>query len=164
MGQSRGGGYIQKPALSAEQQTLLSRILSGSTPELRGAKQGFMQFLPGGGGGNAIAEDAQRRFQQQTIPSIMNSFGVGAKTSSALNQALAAGAANLNSNIASQLAQMQLQASQGLGNLGLQQAGLGLQTPSFAYMPRQQPFWQSALLGGIGAGSQLGSAYLGGGF
>jgi len=160
MGQSKGGGYMQKSTVTESQKTLLDQLLANANPQLQQAAQGFLQFLPGGGGGEAIANAAQQRFQQQTIPSIQNAFGVGAKSSSALNQALSAGAADLNSNIAAQLAQMQLQAAQGLGNQGLQQANIGSQ-PQFAYLQRQQPFWQSALLAGISGGSQLGSAFLG---
>ena len=162
MGQSKGGGYTQKPTVTPQQSALLNQLLSMASPNLQSAAQGFKQFLPGGGGGEAIANAAQQRFQQQTIPSIMNAFGSGAKSSSALNQALAAGAANLNTDLAAQLAQMQLSAAEGLGHLGSQQAGLGTQTPQFAYMQRQMPFWQSLLLGGIGAGGQLGGGFLAG--
>jgi hypothetical protein len=88
--------------------------------------EGYRQFLPGGGGGQAIAQAAQNRFQQQTLPSILNAFGSGAKTSSALNQALAAGAANLNTDVAAELARMQLGAAQGMGSLSGQQGALGL--------------------------------------
>ena len=161
MGQSKGGGYTKKSAITGSQKTLLDQLLSQAAPNLQQAAGGFSQFLPGGGGGEAIANQAQQRFQQQTIPSIMNAFGSGAKSSSALNQALAAGGANLNSDIASQLAQMQLSAAGGLSSLGLGQSGLGAQTPQFSYAQRQQPFWQSALLGGLGAAGQLGGAYLG---
>lgn len=160
MGQSRGGGYSKKPTITPQQKTLLDQFLSQSGGNLAQAAQGFSQFLPGGGGGQAIANAAQQRFQQQTIPSILNAFGTDNKGSSSLNQALAAGAANLNSDIAAQLAQLQLGAAQGLGNLGTSQGQLGI-SPQFAYMQRQQPLWQSALLGGIGLGGQLGSAYLG---
>lgn len=161
MGQSKGGGYKRIQTLSPQQTTLLQQLLSQASPQLQGASQGFNQFLPGGGGGEAIVNAANQRFQQQTIPSILNAFGTGSKTSSALNQALAAGAANLNTDLAAHLSQMQLAASQGLGNLGLGQANLGVQTPTFGYMQRQQPFWQSALLGGLGFAAPLGAAYLG---
>jgi len=87
---------------------------------------GYREFLPGGGGGQAIAQAAQNRFQQQTLPSILNAFGSGAKTSSALNQALAAGAANLNTDLGAELARMQLGAAQGIGGLAGQQGALGL--------------------------------------
>jgi hypothetical protein len=162
MGQSKGGGYIKKPAVTGSQKNLLDQLLSNANPQLQSAAQGFQQFLPGGGGGEPIANAAQQRFQQQTIPSIMNAFGAGSKSSSALNQALAAGASNLNTDIASQLAQMQLQASSGLGQLGMGQAGLGAQTPQFAYMQRQQPFWQSATLATIDALAKAFAASAGG--
>jgi hypothetical protein len=44
---------------------------------------------------------------------------------------------------------------------GLSAASLGLGTQPFAYMQRQTPFWQQALLGGIQAGGQVGGALLG---
>jgi hypothetical protein len=161
MGQSRSGGYTQKPTVTASQRTLLDQLLSQAFPNLQQSAEGFSQFLPGGTGGDAITNAAQQRFQQQTIPSILNSFGTGAKSSSALNQALAAGASNLNTDIASMLSQMQLQAASGLGNLGLSQSQLGATTPQFAYLQKQAPFWQQALLGGIGLGGQLGGTLLG---
>lgn len=165
MGQSKGGGYTKKDVFTPDQLSILQQIMGQSAGNLGSAAEGFKQFLPGGGGGEAIAQAAQSRFQQQTLPSIMNAFGSGAKSSSALNQALAAGAANLNTDLASQLAQMQLSAASGLGSLGGAQAQLGSQ-PQFAYMQRQMPFWQSALLGGLGAGGQLAGGFLGrpGGF
>ncbi len=154
MGQSKGGGYIKKETLTPDVVSLLQQLTQQAQPQIQGAAQGFNQFLPGGGGGEAIAKAAQQRFQQQTIPSILNAYGSDNKGSSALNQALAAGAANLNTDIAAQLANMQLGAAQGLGNLGLSQAGLTAQTPQFAYLQRQMPFWQSALLGTLNAGGQ----------
>ncbi len=161
MGAPRGGGYAKKKAVTPQQKTLLDQLMQNANPEIQSALEGYMQFLPGGGGGEAISNAAHQRFQQQTIPSILSAFGGGAKSSSSLNQALAAGASNLNTDIASQLAQMQMQAAQGVGGLGMQQAGLGAGTPQFAYMQRPQPFWQSALLGGINAAGQAGGAMMG---
>ena len=161
MGQSKSSGYKQQSTISPEQLTLLQQLIGQASPNQQSAAQGFNQFLPGGGGGQAITNAANKNFQQQTIPSILNAFGTGSKGSSSLNQALAAGSSDLNTNIGSILAQMQLQASQGLGGLGLQQAGLGAQTPQFGFMQRQQPFWQSALLGGLGAGGNVLGSYLG---
>ena len=152
MGQSKGGGYVKKEAVTPEQQTLLNQFLQQAGLNTQQASQGYAQFLPGGGGGEPIAQAAQQRFQQQTIPSILNAFGTGSKGSSALNQALAAGGANLNTDLAAQLAQMQLQASQGQGNLGVQQGQLGSKD-QFAYLQRQQPFWQSAILAGLSGAS-----------
>lgn len=165
MGQPRGGGYQKIGINTPTQNSAIEQLLQMAIPNYEQAAQGFQQFLPGGGGGQAISDAAQQRFQQQTIPSILNAFGRGSKGSSALNQALASGGANLNTDLASQLAQMQLSAASGLGGLAGQQTGAGL-SPTYALAQRQMPFWQSALLGGIGLGGQLGGAYLGrpGGF
>ena len=161
MGQSKGGGYTQKTTVTPQQQALLDQLLGMAGQNQQQAAAGFSQFLPGGGGGEAISKAAHQRFQQQTLPSILNAYGSDNKGSSALNQALAAGASNLNTDIASQLAQMQLQAASGLGGLGTNQAQLGSKD-QFAYLQRQQPFWQSALLAGIGGAGQVGGSALGG--
>lgn len=161
MGASRGGGYSKKRALAPQQQAFINQLLAQSGPYMQQAAQGYSQFLPGGGGGEAIAKQAQQRYQQETIPSILNAFGSDAKGSSALNQALAASAANLNTDLGAQLAQLQLSAAQGLGSLGTYGAGLGVQTPQFAYLQRPMPFWQSALLGGLQSGGQAAGSWLG---
>lgn len=150
MGQSKGGGYIQKDTLTPEQKGFLDQLLGSAGGNINQAAQGFASFLPGGGGGKAITDQANKNFQQQTVPSILNAFGTGSKGSSSLNQALAAGASNLNTDIASMLSQMQLQASQGLGNLGLGAGGLGAGTPQFAYLQKQPPAWQTLLQGSLG--------------
>lgn len=161
MGQSKTGGYTKQTTVTSGQKNLLNQLMAMAGTNQQQAAQGYQQFLPGGGGGQAITNAANQNFQQNTIPSIMNQFGVGAKSSSALNQALAAGAANLNTGLASQLSQLQLSAAGGLGGLGTSQAQLGAGTPQFAYTQNQQPFWQSALLGTLGVGGQLGAAALG---
>jgi len=160
MGQSKGGGYTQKQTVTPDVATFLQQILGPAMQNQQGAAEGFRQFLPGGGGGQAITNQANRNFEQHTIPSILNAFGTGSKGSSALNQVLGASAANLNTDLAGQLAQMQLYASQGLGGLGQGQSQIGTQTPQFAFAQRQQPFWQSALLGALGAGGQAGGSWL----
>lgn len=160
MGQSKGGGYEKMDILAPNQKALIDQMLSQVGPYMNQAAQTYQGFLPGGKGAEAITNQAQQNFQQQTIPSIMNAFGSGAKSSSALNQALAAGGANLNTDIASMLAQMQMGAAQGLGGLGAQAGQFGMQ-PQFALQQRQMPFWQQMLLGGIGAGGQIGGGYLG---
>jgi len=161
MGQSKGSQFTREPVVTPEQQSYLNQILQLSAQYAPQAAQGFQQFLPGGGGGDAIARAAQNRFQQQTIPQIQNSFGTDNKGSSALNQALAAGGANLNTDIASILAQMQLQAASGLGNLAQGQGALGAGTSQFALAPKQPSFLQQLLTGTIGQGGQLAGAYLG---
>lgn len=160
MGQSKGGGYTKKAALLPQQKSALFNLLQQSSPYTQQAAQGFQQFLPGGGGGDAIAKAAMQRYQQQTIPSILNAFGSDNKGSSSLNQALAASAANLNTDLAAMLSQAQLSAAQGLGGLGTNLGQLGLGTPGFAYLQRQPPMWQQLLNPLISAGGQLGAAAL----
>lgn len=155
MGQSKGGGYSKVPSVAGWQQSALQDLLKSAIPNMQQAAQGYAQFLPGGGGGQAIKDEAMRNYQQQTIPSIMNAFGTGNKGSSALNSALAASGADLNTSLASQLAQMQLSASQGLGSLGLGGSQLGVQTSPFAYLQRQPPLWQQLFQTGSGAGGQI---------
>ena len=161
MGQTSGTGYEKIEALAPEQKTMLNQMMGQANPNMQQAAAGYQQFLPGGGGGQAMTDQANKNFQQQTIPSVMKAMGAGAKSSSALNQALGASGANLNTDLASMLSQMQLQASQGLGNIGSNQAQIGAGTNQFALAPKQQPFWQQALLGLIGGAGQIGGAYLG---
>lgn len=165
MGQTKGNtglaGLDQLPTLSGGQSDILSQILSMIQGNQQSASEGFKQFLPGGGGGQAITDQANKNFQQNTIPSILSQFGSGAKSSSALNQALAAGASNLNTDLASQLSQMQLSASQGLAGQAQGQTAQGLGTPSFAYSQTQQPFWKQLGLAGVQAGGQIGGGLLG---
>lgn len=160
MGQSKGGGYTQKPIFSPDVNTFLQKLLGQSNESTQSAAQGYQQFLPGGGGGQAIQKEALRNYQQETIPSILNAFGSDNKGSSSLNQALAGSAADLNSSLGSQLAQMQLSASQGLGSMGLGQQQLATQ-PRNAYLQRQPPMWQQILQGALGVGGQALGGYFG---
>lgn len=162
MGQSKGGGYEQKSVITPEIQSFLQQILGPAMGNQQAAAEGYKQFLPGGSGGQAITDQANKNFQQQTIPSILNAFGSGAKGSSSLNQALAAGASNLNTDLASMLSQAQLHAAGGIGNLGNSQASLGTQTPQFAYLQKQPPLWQQLLQTGISSAGQVGKGFLGG--
>lgn len=163
MGQSKGGGYQKMDAITPEIKTLLDQFLGQSSTNMNQAAQGFQQFLPGGGGGQAISDAAHRRFQQETVPSILGAFGQNVKGSSSLNNALATGASNLNTDLASQLSQLQLNASQGLSGIGAQQANLSTQTPQFAYNQKARPFWQDLLLSGVSGGGKAATSYLGGG-
>lgn len=153
MGTPKGGGYSQKSNRAPFQLDALKNITSQSAPYLAQAAQGYQQFLPGGGGGEAIKNQANQNFQQQTIPSILNAFGSGTKGSTSLNQGLASGAANMNTDLASLLSQLQLNAAQGLGNLGIQGQQLG-QTGTFDWLQRQPPMWQQILQAGLSAGNE----------
>jgi hypothetical protein len=158
MGQSKTGGYQKLPTMTGEQQAAQSQVLAMIAPYLQQAAAGYQQFLPGGGGGEAISKAAHQRFEQETIPSIMNAYGSNAKSSSALNQALAAGASNLNTDIASQLAQMQLQAAGGLGAIG-QGAQQQLNNPAFAYIKRAPSIWERAIGAQVGGLSGAAGGY-----
>lgn len=162
MGQSKGGGYSQKQTVTPEVATFLQQMLGPAMQNQQAAAEGYKQFLPGGGGGEAIKAQANKNFEQQTLPSIFNAFGSGSKGSSALNQALAAGASNLNTDLASMLSQAQLNAAGGLGSLGSNQSQLATQTPQFAFLQNQQPFWQSLLLAGTQGGARVAGSWLGG--
>lgn len=159
MGQS--AGYSKESTLQPQQQTLLNNVLSQAGPYMQNAAQGYMQFLPGGGGGEALKQQAQQNFQQNTIPSILNAFGSGTKGSSSMNQALATGGANMNTDLSAMLSQLQMQAAQGLGNLGMGATQQGLGTNTMAYMPKAPPVWQQILGPLISAGGKMGAAYLG---
>ena len=161
MGSSKGGGYIKQDTLSPQQLTFLNQMLQSSGGQMNQAAGGYSQFLPGGGGGQAMTNQANQNFQQQTIPSIMNAFGSDSKGSSALNQALGAAGSNMNTDLASMLSQYQLQAAQGMGNLATSQAQMGTQTPQFAYMQKQMPMWLQGVLGGVGAASSAVGSYYG---
>jgi len=160
MGQSRGGNYEQQSVITPEIQSFLQQILGPAMQNQQAASQGYKDFLPGGKGGQAITDQANKNFQQQTIPSILNAFGSGAKGSSSLNQALAAGASNLNTDLSSMLAQAQLTASQGIGNLGTSQSQTAAQTPQFALAPKQPSLLEQFLLAGTHAGGEAAKGLL----
>ena len=145
MGQPKGGGYTQKSNYQPMQQQLLNQVSQNAGQYTNQAAQGYQQFLPGGGGGQPIIDAAMQRYQQQTLPSVMNAFGSGAKTSSALNQALGASAANLNTDLAAQLSQLQLQAAQGLGNLGTAGQSQALNAQPFSHLQSAPPMWQQLI-------------------
>jgi len=182
MGPPKGGGYIKKDVLTPTGNSVLEQLLKlagnqfqsagdiTQNPAYQQALSATQSFLPNAQGQTPgfapIQAEAQRNFQQQTIPSILGAFGQGNKGSSALNQALAGAGQNLNSSLGSLLAQMQLQAANQSGNLaqipynqGLQSANLGLNTSPFAYLQKANPFWQDLLLSGISGISKVAAAY-----
>lgn len=159
MGQSKPTQYNQISTISPEQKKLQEQWLQQSGQYSQQAAQAYQGFLPGGTGNNAAIEAANKNFQQKTIPQILTAYGVGSKGSSALNQALAAGASNLNTDLGAIMAQNQLQAAQGLGNLSTTQGQAGLNRESVALEQADQPWWKRATLGavkGAAAGSTLG--------
>ena len=162
MGQSKGNGYNQVPTMTGDQTAFSQQALQQALPWLQQSAQGFQQFLPGGGGGQPIIDQAMQRYKQQTIPAITNAFGSDSKSSSALNQALASSASGLNTDLASMLSQMQLQASGGLGNLG-QSVGQFGGKDRFAFLRQQPPQWEQLLKAAIGGATGAGAGALTGG-
>jgi hypothetical protein len=162
MGQPKNGGYSKMSTVTPEQQTMYNQMIQQATGNMGGAADIYKGFAPGGDAANAITQQMQQRFQQQTMPQIMNAFGSGSKGSSALNQALAAGGANLNTDIASMLAQAQLGAAGGMAQLGTAQGQMG-GSAQFAYQPTAQAFWKQLLLAGMSNASQTGKSMLAGG-
>ncbi len=156
MGQSKGGSsnYNKLPTMTSEQQAFINSLIGPAQGNQAAASEAYKQFLPGGTGNNAITTQANQNFQQTTLPSILNSFGSNAKGSSSLNQALAGGAAQLNTNIAADMSRNALTAAQGIGNLGTAQSA-GALTNQFDYQQKEKPLWQQALLAAIGAGGQI---------
>lgn len=140
-------GYSKVPTMPGNVQTIINQILSNSPNQNQLSQKGFESFLPGGTGNNPIIDKANQNFQQKTLPQILNSFGsdVGFGDSS-LNQALAAGASNLNTNIADIMAKNQLSAAKGLGDLSTQNFSSGINKDQFAYLEDQQGFGQEAML------------------
>ncbi len=155
--------YTKLPATTATQNTYLDNALQQATQN-QGTASDYYKSFGSKEGQQPIIDQANQNFQQTTLPQIMNAFGTGSKSSSALNQALAGGASSLNTDIASILANAKLQAATGLAGVGGQQAQVGAGTSQFGYQqnqPQQVPFWKQALLGAIGAGGQVGGSYLG---
>lgn len=154
-------GYQKYPLQTPQQQELIQWLMGQIKPNYEQASQAYSSFLKPGAD-NPITQAANQNFQQQTIPSILNSFGSNSRGSSALNHSLAAGAANLNTNIASQLAPLYLNAASGLGNLATNQTSAATQ-PQFGYAQKSSGFLKELLLSllnsaGQTAGSAAGSA------
>ena len=159
MGQSKGGAadYNKLSTVTPEIADFLKGLIGEAQGNQQAASEGYKQFLPGGAGNDAITKQANENFQQTTLPQILNGFGSGSKGSSALNQALAGGAAQLNTNIASNMAQNSLTAAQGIGNLGTSQGAVAA-TPQFEYQKKEAPLWQQALLASIKTGGDVARA------
>jgi len=168
MGQG-SGGYERKRSVSRGQEKISNQAASiagqqfdlggiQNNPLYQQALQVLQGFQPGGEGFTPISQEAQRNFQQQTIPNILNAFGTGSKSSSSLNQALAGAGQNLNSSLAAQQSQYSLESiGKLLGALGIpfeqgiQAANVANQKDQFAFTPKATPFLQEVTLAGINA-------------
>ena len=139
----------QAPTLTPQQQQTSSQLL-GLMPQLQ---QSF-NFEP-------IAEAAQQRFQQQTMPGIAERFGgMQAKRSSGFNQATANAYRDLQTNLAAQQSKFGIQSQGHLAQL----LGLGMK-PQFEniYEPGEESPFGSFLGQALPAALHGGAAFLSGG-
>lgn len=142
---------------------ILSKIGAGEKPDILQGGQIQKEFEP-------IRQESQRQFQQNVLPDIMNTFGRGSRSNSALYQALAAAGTNLQSQLNSQLAQyamgererqqnLQFGAGQALQQTGLPQAQLSLSREKNLYIPKGENIGTQLALGATeGAGKAAGQA------
>ena len=150
--------YDKLSTVSPEVKTYLQQALQRAGLNEEQAAKAYQEFTGSMNGANPITEAANKNFQQQTVPGILNAYGTGNKGSSSLNQALASGASTLNTNLAAAMAELKLKAAQGLSNIGANQGNVGSQTNTFAYQEKDQPIWKRMLQGGV-SGAATGSQF-----
>ena len=164
-------GYSTVSTFSPEQQSLFQQLMQS----LQGAQGNISQNPLYKGGTNylqnlfsgspeafsAFEAPYLRQFNEQTVPALAERFtGLGARNSSAFQQALGQAGSGLSESLASLRSGLQMQAlPQALGYAQQPFSNifgtLGLNTQAF--MPKQLPWWQQLLLGlGGGAGQGLG--------
>ena len=145
------------PGLNPQATSYLEQLWPQLQQMMSQSQQGFEQFLPGGEGGKPIIDQAMKQFNQQTIPDIMNAYGSNSgQNSSALNQALASGGANLSTDLAAKLSEMQMTAAQGMGQLATSNQQSGLANSGMNYMQKQPGFLKQMLLSLLGATGEVG--------
>ena len=132
MGTPEGIQLFQR--FTPEQQSAFSQLLQGGLQGLQNPHQGFED----------IANEANKNFQSNTIPSILQQFAAngGNKNSSGLQGALGAAGAQLQGGLAA----MKQQFGDTNRRTALAQTGLGLQ-PQFESVlrPKQAGFGETAL-------------------
>jgi len=137
------GGIDQVSSLTPEQQAAFSSLLGDFDPT---ALTEMFQ--------TSVADPARQQFERQTLPGIQERFiAGGASRSGALNRAATGAAADLESGLSAQLAQL-------LG--GARESQLGRQA-QLSVAPTQETFQRKSenplldLLGPIGAGVGFGA-------
>jgi len=160
---------------SAKQQ---KDVISGKANQTTDIRELNKQFEQAAQGSDRYYDDmknkAMRDFNQQTVPNLINQYGQGSKSSSALNQALGAAAGNLHENIMADFAAMRQQQAQGIfgqsqvnraNNVANQSAAsMGALGGYKAYMgpSNQSNFWgKAAPVIGLGVGAATGNPALG---
>lgn len=145
--------FQQLPTMNAQQQQLLSQLLSGIGPGFGAGMDRMQNLLAGGPEAYKVFEEpAMRQFNQEIVPGIAERFsgmGAGAQSSSAFGQQLGAA----GSDLATRLAQMRagLQESQMDRLSQLMNMGLGARTFENIHRPATQGLF-GALAPGFGAG------------
>jgi len=149
------GGFSQQDLLNPQQKEVMSKLLSGlGAPTGAGLDylQGILSDDPGAF--EAFEAPFKQQFEQETIPMIAERFaGLGAGSSSAMNQTLGQAGSDLSTQLAGLRANLKQGALSQLGGL----LGQGMQ-PTFqtSYQPGTPGF-----LGTLGTGlsSAGGSAF-----
>ena len=112
-----------------------------------------------------VADPARQQYFERSVPQLeQRAIASGVYGASGLQDKIGRGAMDLESMLASNLAQTQLGARQGDLNRQLQALGLGLGTPTqqTAIVPGRQGLLESMLTGGAeGIGKGIGSGFTG---
>jgi len=170
------GKVKQQPTMNPQQMALLNQLLgqqqSGYQSPLMQQGQSYLSSILSGGpeAFSAYEAPALRQFNEQILPDIAEYFsGLGASSSSGLNQTLGQAGAGLAERLAAQRAGLRSDAyNQVLQGQGLQQqqgqALLGVRPFENVYQ-QGQPGLLSLLGAGIGTGlgaglGNIGSSYL----
>jgi hypothetical protein len=152
--------------LTKGQQQLLDQVLGGAGGVLPGGLEAIMGQLDPERAREifqqSVAAPAQREFQSQVIPSILQSAGgLGAKGGTSLERQLARAGQRLEQGLGEQFAGFQAQQQQaGIQNL-MQLLFPAIGQQAFALQQRQPSFGQQLLGGAFGLAGQLGGAALG---
>ena len=173
----------QLPTMNSQQMGILQQLLGQINPQQFNLGQNplyqqgsnYLQNLLSGSPESTAAFEAPHlaEFNQRIIPQLAERFGgMGAQSSSAFRNALGEAGSNLQMQLAAlrsglqgYAAQQALGYAQAPGEMGLQQANLGLGTSPFAYQEQAGsqgflPLLLAGLGGGLagGAGAALGQA------
>jgi hypothetical protein len=152
-------GYEAFSTFNPQQMQLFQQLMAGLGP-LAGQAQGYLGNLLSGSPEAFQSFEApfKRQFQEEIVPGLAERFsglGAGAQRSSAFQNALGQAGAGLTERLAQLRSGLQHDAAG--QTLGLGQGMLGLNTTGIS--PKQQPWWQSLLLGlspGLGQAAGLG--------
>lgn len=134
------GQNQQLPTMTPEQQQMWSQMMQTLMPGFQGGQEFYQNILSGDT--SAFEAPAMRQFQEQIAPDIAERYaGMGAGSSSGLNQSLAQASTDLSERLAAQRGQLQMQAAGQATNPLMQ----------LLSMPQFENLFQEGGEGGIGA-------------